>query len=86
MADKNKKTTASKKETKSKTDSLSKSTPETKNTDNPENPTSESTPATKNTDNPGNATSESKGYTIGERQKPVTDTYRASWDRIFRKR
>ena len=47
---------------------------------------SKSTPATKNTDNPGNATSESKGYTIGERQKPVTDTYRASWDRIFRKR
>ena len=23
------------------------------------------------------------GYTLGERQKPVTDNYRTSWDRIF---
>ena len=28
---------------------------------------------------------EPKNYTLGERQKPVTNSYRASWDRIFRK-
>ena len=45
-----------------------------------------STSESKNTDSSEASASKPKGYTIGERQKPVTDTYRASWDRIFRKR
>ena len=28
---------------------------------------------------------EPKSYSLGERQKPVTNSYRTSWDRIFGK-
>ena len=76
MTDKDKKTTAKdKKTTASKKETKSKPDSQSK-----------STAESKNTDSSDTPASEPKGYTIGERQKPVTDTYRASWDRIFRKR
>ncbi|SVD35485.1 uncharacterized protein METZ01_LOCUS388339 [marine metagenome] len=31
------------------------------------------------------STTKPKSYSLGERQKPVTNSYRASWDRIFGK-
>ena len=31
------------------------------------------------------SSAEPKSYNLGERQKPVTKAYRASWDRIFGK-
>ena len=63
-----------------------KTPPKKKETKSKPDSQSKSAPETKNTDNSENPASAPKGYTIGERQKPVTDTYRASWDRIFRKR
>ena len=39
----------------------------------------------KDTDSANNSDSESNGYSLGERQKRVTDSYRTSWDRIFGK-
>ena len=76
MTDKDKKTTAKdKKTTASKKETKSKPDSQSK-----------STAESKTTDSSDTPASEAKGYTKVERQKPVTDTYRASWERIFRKR
>ena len=63
-------------DSKSKSKSKSKSDP---------NPKSGSAPESTDKDSVKNSSEEPKSYSIGERQKPVTNSYRTSWDRIFGK-
>ena len=44
-----------------------------------------STPESADKDSVKNSSEKPKSYSIGERQKPVTNSYRTSWDRIFGK-
>ena len=46
---------------------------------------SDSSSSAEEKDTAKDSTAEPNNYTLGERQKPVTNSYRASWDRIFRK-
>jgi len=48
-------------------------------------PKSGSTPEPTDKDSVKNSSEKPKSYSIGERQKPVTNSYRTSWDRIFGK-
>jgi len=48
-------------------------------------PKSGSTPESTDKDSVKNSSEKPKSYSIGERQKPVTNSYRTSWDRIFGK-
>ena len=52
-------------------------------------PKSESKPdssaSAEDKDTTKDSSAEPKSYNLGERQKPVTKAYRASWDRIFGK-
>ena len=48
-------------------------------------PKSGSTPESTDKDSVKNSSEKPKSYNIGERQKPVTNSYRTSWDRIFGK-
>ena len=65
-------------ETKKSSDSKSKSKPDP-------SPKSGSTPEPTDKDSVKNSSEKPKSYSIGERQKPVTNSYRTSWDRIFGK-
>ena len=65
-------------EAKKSSDSKSKSKPDP-------SPKSGSTPEPTDKNSAKNSSEEPKSYSIGERQKPVTDSYRTSWDRIFSK-
>ena len=81
MADNQVKTKAktppeAKKSSDSKSKSKSKSDP---------NPKSGSATESTDKDSVKNSSEEPKTYNIGERQKPVTNSYRTSWDRIFGK-
>ena len=67
-------------EAKNSSDSKSKS----KSKSDP-SPKSGSTPDSTDKDSVKNSSEEPKSYSIGERQKPVTKSYRTSWDRIFGK-
>ena len=48
-------------------------------------PKSGSAPESTDKDSAKTSSEEPKIYSIGERQKPVTNSYRTSWDRIFGK-
>ena len=48
-------------------------------------PKSGSTPEPTDKDSVKNSSEKPKSYSIGERQNPVTNSYRTSWDRIYGK-
>ena len=69
-------------EAKNSSDSKSKSKSKSKSDPSPK---SGSTPEPTDKDSVKNSSEKPKSYSIGERQKPVTNSYRTSWDRIFGK-
>ena len=70
--------------TKAKTPPEAKKSSDSKSKSDP-SPKSGSAPESTDKDSVKNSSEEPKIYSVGERQKPVTNSYRTSWDRVFGK-